>query len=118
MQYDKQHGTTIVLTAAAAAWRFIGFDGAPATSAGGAHDSRGVSETAGIATDAITLITDYSAPVEAGEAIAANAFVKAAADGSGKAITGTATDYCGRALEAAGGDGSIIEVVLLPVRHA
>lgn len=118
MQYDKQHGTTIVLSAAASIWRFVGFDGAPATSAGGAHDTRGVSEMAGIATDAITLITGYTAPVEAGEAIAANAFVKPAADGSGKAITGTATDYCGRALEAASGDGSIIEVVLLPHRHA
>ena len=118
MQYDKQHGTTIVLSAAVAVRRFVGFDGAPATSAGGAHDCRGVSETEGAATDAITLITGYTAPVEAGEAIAANAFVKPAADGSGKAITGTATDHCGRTLEDASGDGSVIEVVLLPHRHS
>jgi len=116
-QYDKVHAATAIAIAAIAANRFVGFDGAPATSAGGSHDSQGVAETEAAIGQAVSLITGYSAPVEAGEAIAQFAFVKPAADGSGKAITGTATDHCGMALEAAGGDGSLFEVRVLPHRH-
>src|SRR3990167_1383060 len=110
-QYDKVHAVTAIATIALAANRFVGFDGAHATSAGAAHDSQGVSETEAVIGQATSLITVYSAP---GEAFAQFAFVKPAADGSGKAITGTATDHCGMALEAAGGDGLLFEVRLLP----
>lgn len=114
-QYDKQHAVTVIATAAIVANRFVGFDGAHATSAGAAHDAQGISESdAGIG-QAVSVITDYSGIVEAGEAFAQHAFVKA--DANGKAITGTATDYCGRALEASSGAGAFVEVVPLPVRH-
>jgi hypothetical protein len=116
-QYDKEHAVTKVATAAFAANRFIGYDGAHATGVGGAHDAQGVSETEAAIGQAASLITEYSAPVEAGEAIAAFAFVKPAADGSGKAVTGTATEHCGRALEAAAGDGDVFECQVLPHQH-
>lgn len=117
-QYDKQHAVTVLATAALLANRFCGFDGAPATSAGAGHDAQGVTEMEAAAGSAVSVITAYSAPVEAGEAIAQFAFVKPAADGSGKAITGTATDHCGFALEAAGAAGQVFEVRLLPHRHS
>lgn len=116
-QYSKIHAATLIAAAALGANRFIGFDGTHATSAGGAHDAQGVSETEAPIGQAVSVVTAYSAPVEAGEAIAQFAFVKPAADGSGKAITGTATDHCGVALEAAGGTGQVIEVRILPHRH-
>ena len=114
-QYDKEHAVTIVATAAIIACRFVGFDGAHATSAGGAHDTQGISEANADVGQAVSLITEYSGVVEAGEAFAQFAFVKA--DANGKAITGTATDYCGRALEASSGAGAFVECVPLPVRH-
>lgn len=117
-QYDKQHASTIVATAALAANRFAGFDGAPATSAGGSHDAAGITETEAAVGGAVSVVTGYSYLVEAGEAIAQYAFVKPAADASGKAIAGTATDCCGFALEAASAAGQLIEVRLLPHRHA
>ena len=115
-QYDKQHAVTVIATAAIAANRFVGFDGAHATSAGAAHDSQGISETEAAIGQAVSVTTGYSGVVEAGEAFAQFAFVKA--DANGKAVTGTATDYCGRALEASSGAGAFVEVQLLPVRHA
>lgn len=116
-QYDKEHAVTVLATAAIAANRFIGFDGAHATSAGAGHDAQGVSESEAAMGQALSVITEYSGPVETAEAIAQFAFVKPAADGSGKAITGTATDHCGRALEAAAGAGAIIETQVLAHRH-
>lgn len=116
-QYSKIHAATLIASALLAANRFVGFDGAYATSAGGGHDAQGVTETEAAEGQAVSVVTAYSAPVEAGEAIAQFAFVKPAADGSGKAITGTATDHCGVALEAAGGTGQVIEVRILPHRH-
>lgn len=112
-QYDKQHAITVVATAALVARRFISFGGAYASGAagaGGATDSCGVSESDAATGEALSVITGYSAVVEAGGAIAAGAFVKPGA--SGKAVTGSITDNCGRALEAAGGDGELLEVVL------
>ena len=37
--------------------------------------------------------------------------------GSGKAAVGTATDHCGRAMEAAGTIGQLVEIRILPHRH-
>lgn len=115
-QYSKLHAITLVATAVIAANRFVGYDGAHATSAGGAHDAQGISETEAAIGQGFSVITGYSGVVEAGEAFAQHAFVKA--DANGKAVTGTATDYCGRALEASSGAGAFVEVQLLPVRHA
>lgn len=117
-QYDKQHATTVVLTGAVAAHRFVSFAGAPAVGtagAGGATDAQGVSETAGAIGDAVSVVTGYSYLVEAGDAITAGAFVKPGTDG--KAVAGTIADNCGRALSAAGGDGDLVEVVLQPHVH-
>lgn len=116
-QYDKQHAVTLVLIAAVGACRFIGYDGAHATSAGGVHDSQGITEYAGVAGDAVTAITSYSGLVEASEVIAFGDFVKPAADGSGRAALGTATDHCGRALGGASAVGVLFEVERLKHVH-
>lgn len=112
-QYDKQHSTTIVATGAVAANRLISFAGDYAVGtagAGGPTDACGVSETSAAVGDALSVITGYSAVVTAGAAITAGAFIKPGS--SGKAAVGSITDNCGRALEAAGADGDLIEVVL------
>lgn len=113
MQYDKTHSTTVILTAALAANRFTSYAGAAASATvGGTADAQGVSETEGQPGDAVSVITGYSAPVEASAPIAKGAFVKPAADGSGRAVTGSATDHCGRALTAAAAAGDLFEVEL------
>jgi len=115
-QYDKEHAVTVIATAAILANRFVGFGGAHATSAGGANDAQGISESEAAIGQAVSLVTGYSGVVETGGAFAQFDFVKA--DANGKAVVGTATDYCGRALEASSGAGVFVEVVPLPVRHA
>jgi hypothetical protein len=115
-QHEKIHATTVVLTAAVPAHRFVGYDGAPATSAGGAHDAIGVSESEGKAGEVISAITRWSAVVEAGGVVAKFAFVKP--DTEGRAITGATDETCGRALEAAVQAGDLIEVELYRHIHA
>lgn len=110
-QYDKQHAVTIVAAVALASNRYVAFDGGYPAAGGGAKDAQGVTEYAADAGDAVSAITGYSALVEAGEAIAAYAFVKA--DATGKAVTGAADDHCGRALDAATAAGQLIEVQVL-----
>lgn len=117
-QYDKQHAITMVAIAAVAANRFISYAGGYAVGtagAGGATDACGVSEHAAEIGDAFSVVTGYSYTVEAGAAITAGAFVKPGTDG--KAAVGSITDHCGRALETAAGDGSLIEVRLLHHIH-
>jgi len=116
-QYDKQHATTVVTSAAVSAARFVGYDGAHATRAGGVHDAQGVSEFSAGADGAVALVTGYSALVEASEPIAFGDFVQPAADGSGRAAKGTAAERCGRALGAAAA-GDLVEVQLLEHVHA
>ena len=115
-QYDKQHAVTMLATAAIASNRFIAHDGGYATNAGGVKDAIGVSESSAGIGDVFSTITGFSALVTAVEPIAQHAFVKPAADGSGMAATGTATDHCGRAMEAAVA-GQLVEVRILPHRH-
>ncbi|MBN9477374.1 MAG: DUF2190 domain-containing protein [Bordetella sp. SCN 67-23] len=114
-QYNKTHAVTIVATAAVEQYRFIAYDGTHATSAGGTKDSQGITETAGAIGEAVSAITAYSGLVVASEAIAFGAFVKPAADGTGRAAVGAADDYCGRALGAATAAGDIIEIQ--PLTH-
>ncbi|MDY0035401.1 MAG: DUF2190 family protein [Zoogloea oleivorans] len=116
-QYCKMHAATLLALTALDANRFVALDGGYATSAGGAKDALGVSESSAAIGDAFPVITGFSALVTTGEAIAQHAFVKPAADGSGKAITGTATDHCGRAMEAASAAGQLLEIRILPHRH-
>lgn len=117
-QFDKQHAVTVVLAATVVSCRFISFGGgyaSGAAGAGGLTDCQGVSEVAGEADTAISVVTGYSYLVEAGGAITAGAFVKPGTDG--KAVAGTIADNCGRAVSAAGADGDLIEVILQPHIH-
>jgi len=115
-QYDKTHGVTIVAQVALADARFVAYDGGYPTNAGAAKAVQGVTESNAEAGDAVNLITGYSALVEAAGAIAFGALV--AADATGRAIPGTLTSHCGRALGAATANGQLIEVQLLQHTHA
>lgn len=115
-QYDKQHAVTMVATAAVAKHRFIAYDGGYPSVAGGAKDCQGISETAAEIGDGFTVVTGYSYLVEAEAAIAFGALVKVGTNG--QAITGTAADHCGRALDAATQTGQLIEVQIYKHVHA
>lgn len=115
-QFDKQHSVTLVATAVLAASRFVAYDGGYPSIAGGAKDCQGVSETSAEIGDAVNVVTGYSYLVEAEAAIVFGALVKVGTDG--KAITGSATDHCGRALGAATQAGQLIEVQLYKHVHA
>ena len=115
-QFDKQHAITLVATAALAAYRFTAYDGGYPSNAGGAKDCQGVTENAAEVGEAVSVVTGYSYLVEAEAAIAFGAYVKVGTDG--KAITGSATDHCGRALGAATQAGQLIEVQLYKHVHA
>lgn len=115
--HQKECAVTIIATAAVSACRFVAYNGQHATAAGGGADSQGISECDAAPGQALSAITEYSGLVEAAEPIAAFAFVKPALDGSGKAITGSPTEHCGRALMAATDAGQVIEVQVLPHRH-
>ena len=115
-QFDKTHAITLVATAAVAAHRFIAYDGGYPSTAGGAKDVQGISETEAAAGQALSVVTGYSYLVQAEEAIAFGALVKAGTDG--KAAAGTSADHCGRALGAATQAGQLIEVQLYKHVHA
>lgn len=114
-QYDKRHAVTVLAAVAIAPYRFVGYDGGYATSAGGVHDCQGASESPAAAGEALPVITDYSALVECGGDIAFGDYVKPGTDG--KAVVGAADEHCGRAL-GAGSDGRIIEVQIVKHQHA
>ncbi len=119
-QFDKRHAVTVLATAALVRARFVAYDGtpAPAAPASAAKDSQGVAEESAAIGEAVSVVTDYSYLVEASEAIAFGAYVKPAADGSGKAAVGSATDHCGRALGPATAAGNLFEVQILRHVHA
>ena len=112
-QFDKQHAVTLVATAALAEARFVAYDGGYPTAAGGGKDVQGVTEFAAEAGEAVAVTTSYSALVEAAEPIAQFALVKP--DATGRAVNGSVTEHCGRALGAAVQAGQRIEVQVL--RH-
>ena len=117
-QYDKQHAMTLIATAALLPNRFIGFAGAYANQATRAYDANdccGVSETAAGNGEAVSVITGYSALVEAGEPIAAGLPVTVGANGV--AMTGTGAAYVGRSLTAATASGQLLEVRLSDAVH-
>lgn len=115
-QFFKLHAVTIVATAALAACRFAAYDGGYPTVAGGAKDVQGVTENAAEIGEAVSLTTSYSALVEAGEAIAFGVLVKT--DATGRAVTGTAADHCGRCLGAPTAAGQLFEVQIYKHVHA
>lgn len=118
-QYQKTNAVTLLALSAVEANRFIAHDAGYATSAGAAKDTLGVSESSAAIGDAFSVITGFSALVLSGEALAEHAFVKPAADASGKVITGTATDHCGRVMpgSSASAAGQLVEIRILPHRH-
>ncbi len=115
-QFDKQHGVTLVATAALAAHRFVAYDGGYPTADGGVKDVQGITETAAAIGEAVAVVTGYSYLVEAAGALAFGALVKS--DASGKAIAGSADDFCGRALGAATQAGQLIEVQIYQTLRA
>lgn len=115
-QFDKRHATTLVATVALAAHRFVAYDGGYPTAAGGAKDVQGVTETAAASGEAVAVVTSYSYLVEAGGAVAFGALVKP--DLTGRAVTGSLAEHCGRALGAATAEGQLIEVEILKHVHA
>lgn len=117
-QFQADDTVTLVATAAVSANRFVGYDGAHATGAGGVHDSQGISRMAADVGEALPVVTSYSYLVEASEAIAFGDYLKPAADGSGRAAVGTATQHCGRALGAAAAAGQLLECQVVIHRNA
>lgn len=118
-QYDKQHATTVVATAPLKAHRFVAFDGGYVTVAGGLHACCGITETAAAEGEAVSVVTSYSYLVESGAAFAAGALLKPSPANptpavAGRAIEGSSTDHCARALVAATAAGQLVPVVLLP----
>ncbi|MBE2242392.1 MAG: DUF2190 domain-containing protein [Burkholderiaceae bacterium] len=117
-QADQQHAVTIVATADLVANRIVGYDGGYATSAGTVHDAQGVSQSAAATGQALALTTRYSELVECSAPIAFGAYIKPAADGTGRAAAGTLTDHCGRALGATTAIGQLVEMEIKPHVHA
>lgn len=116
-QFDLRHAITIVATAALVSNRFAAYDGTHATSAGASKDSQGITQHAADVGSACAVATSYSYLVEASEAIAFGAYVKPAADGSGRAAVGAADDHCGRALGAAAAAGVLFECQVVKHQH-
>ena len=114
LQYNKRHAITMVALTAVVANRFMAYDGGYATSAGGVKDCQGIGESDAAVNEALSVVTDYSYPVEASAAIAFGDYLKPAADGSGRAAVGSLVDHCGRALGAAA-IGQLVEVQY--IRH-
>ncbi|MBS0473889.1 MAG: DUF2190 domain-containing protein [Proteobacteria bacterium] len=119
--YAKQDVTHAILRTAVEkirARRFVSWEGMYAASDGEpGEDSCGVSLMHADELDVVVVITHYSASVEAAEPIEFGAYVRPADDGSGRAVTGSMHNHCGRALRAARGAGSFFEVQLLPHHH-
>jgi hypothetical protein len=114
-QFDKRHAVTLIAAVALAANRLVGYDGNYATSAGGVKDAQGISEHAADAAGAVSCVTDYSYPLEAGVDIAFGDYIKPGADG--KAAVGTIADHCARALSACPA-GQLFEAQIVKHVHA
>lgn len=100
---------SVTATAAVVANQFINAAGATPAAAASAL---GVTNTKADAGDLVSVSTLGTAVVTAGAAIAQDAIVEVGADG--KAITKAAGIGVGRALQAATGDGDLIEIFLIP----
>ncbi|MBP9940505.1 MAG: DUF2190 domain-containing protein [Comamonas sp.] len=112
VQHDKQHGITVVATAAIEAHRFIAYDGGYALGTPDLKDVQCISETAAQPGEAFCGVTSYSYPVLASEALNRGDYVKPAADGSGRAAKGSAAEHSARALHAVSA-GRLVECQLV-----
>ena len=108
-QHQAKDVTTVVASATLAANRFVAYDGAYATAAGGAHDSQGISQAAAAIGESVPVVTGYSYLLACSEALAVGDYVKPAVDGSGRGAKGTLADHCGRALGATTTAGQLVE---------
>lgn len=110
MQQSVLFSITLVAPSAVLAHRFVDWSGAVAD----ANDaSPGVSDYAAAEGDAYRVNVLGTAKVTAGGVIAAGGEVKVGADGKAVATGGSGTTIA-RAITAAGADGDLIEVLLLP----
>ena len=101
---------TKTLSGTVAAHRFVTHAGAQA---GADANTLGVARTAGVSADVIPVDVIGTTIVESGAAVAVGASLET--DASGRAITwATSGPVVGRALQAAGGAGEFIEVLLIP----
>lgn len=106
LQFDLKHSATVVYSAPVAKYRFVSWAGAHATDAA---QVQGISELAGPAGGAGSVVTSYSFPVEAAAAIPAGSAVAPSIDGTGRAVVATGLQ-CGRALTAAAAAGELVTV--------
>lgn len=111
LQFDLKHSATVVYSAAVAKHRFVNWAGAHAIAA---EDVQGISELAGPAGGAGSVVTSYSFPVMAAAAIPAGSAVAPSSDGTGRAVVATGLQ-CGRALTAAAAAGELVTVRVLLV---
>ena len=103
---------TVIATAALAASRFVTQAGAYPLAGGLAH---GVTRSDGVTGDPIPVDVMGTAVVEAGGAIAAGVPVMVTATGKVIAHDLDGDKHAvGRTLEAAAGDGSMVEILLIP----
>ena len=100
---------SIVASAAVAQRRFVTATGARS---GAGANALGVARYDAAAGENVAVDALGTTEVEAGGAIAAGALVQS--DANGKAVTKAAGVAVGRAMGAAAGDGSVIELFLLP----
>ena len=117
-QHQAKDVTTVVASAAVEANRFIAYDGAYATAAGGAHDSQGISQAAAAIGESVPVVTGYSYLLACSEALAVGEYVKPAVDGCGRGAKGTLADHCGRALGETTAAGQLVECQIVKHVHA
>ena len=99
-----------VLTGTVAAHRFVTHAGAQA---GADANTLGVTRTAGVSGEMASIDVIGTTIAEAGAAVAVGAQLET--DASGRAITwATSGPVVGRALQAAGAAGDMIEILLIP----
>ena len=113
-QFDKTHAVTIIAAVALASNRFIAYEGKHPSAGGGAHDPQGVSEHAALPGESVSVVTDYSYPVEAAGNLVFGDPVKS--DDSGRAVVATTGEHCGVALGAAAA-GQLVEVQICKHVH-
>lgn len=109
MTIQKLQTVTVIASAAISRNRFVGWTGAHSTSV---DDVLGLSEAPAAIGGAVSVVTEFSAPVEAAGAINVGDYVAPANDGTGRAVVGSVANNCGRALVGAAGAGSIAVVAV------
>ena len=119
-QFDKRHAVTVTAQGPITKYRFVSYDGAhtPAAPATPVKDAQGIAEESAAIGEAVSVVTDYSYLVETSAAITKGAYLKPAADGSGKAAVGAIGDHCAVAMGAATAAGQLIEAQIVKHVHA